>query len=32
MMDIELEDNLIKKLPTPNQSQLINYADYDYIY
>ena len=31
-MDIEPEDNLMKKLPKSNQSHLINYADYDYIY
>lgn len=31
MMDIDQDNRRLKQLPTPNQPQLINYADYDYI-
>ena len=31
-MDMDLGDDLMKKLPTPNQFQLINYSDYDFTY
>lgn len=29
LLEMDHREELIKKLPTPNQSQLINYADYD---
>jgi len=32
MMDMEERECAIKKLPTPNQNNLINYSDYDLIY
>lgn len=29
LLEMDHREELIKKLPTPNQPQLINYADYD---
>jgi hypothetical protein len=28
-MDTDERENAMKKLPTPNQTKLINYSDYD---
>jgi hypothetical protein len=32
MMDMEEREDAMRKLPTPNQTKLINYSDYDLIY